>query len=108
MAKNEINGARRDVTTILIAVTDGKPLNKRKTRAAARQLRKSARLVWVPVGQNVPKGQIKRWASRPWKENVLFLKDLQELAAASTINKLISDVCLDIDGLDTEEMMKPG
>merc|ERR1719155_446443 len=48
-AKAEMALGRADVHTIVVILTDGRPLSFRKTTLAARTIRKAARLVWVPV-----------------------------------------------------------
>merc|ERR1719146_258404 len=45
-AKAELNLGRKDAKASVIVITDGRPMSYRKTKIAARQLRKSARLIW--------------------------------------------------------------
>merc|ERR1719272_2458144 len=48
-AKAELSLGRKSAKSVVVVITDGRPLSYRNTYYAARSLRKSARLVWVPV-----------------------------------------------------------
>merc|ERR1719316_241274 len=63
-AKSELAYGSKDHKSIVIVITDGKPLSFRSTGISARQVRKTARLVWVPVTQYAPLSSIKKWATR--------------------------------------------
>merc|ERR1719231_1229447 len=73
-AKSELAYGRKESESIVIVITDGRPLSYRATGIAAKQIRKQARLVWVPVTRYAPLGSIKRWATRRWQENVIRVK----------------------------------
>jgi len=92
-ARAELRTGRADAQSVVIVITDGKPMNPRKTFQASLQLRRKARLLWVPVTKYAPLRQIKAWASRPVADNVLVLPDFKELTAKATLNKLIADAC---------------
>merc|ERR1719440_39096 len=62
-AKAEMALGRPDVHTIVIVFTDGRPLSFRKTGLAAHAIRKSARLIWVPITKFAPLKEIKAWAT---------------------------------------------
>jgi len=93
MAETELDGGRRDAQAVVVVVTDGKPMNKRKVNMTVERLRKKARLMWVAVSQNAPVDLIKKWASVPAKENVVLASDFKELVSKKTTNKLISNMC---------------
>merc|ERR1719161_1797699 len=65
----------------------------RKTLIAARELRKSARLMWVPVTAHAPLKFIKRCATRRWQENIVIAKEFSELEKPATVNHIIADMC---------------
>merc|ERR1712072_1533088 len=47
-AKAELSLGRKDARSIVVVITDGRPLSYGKTWIASRKVRKAARLVWVP------------------------------------------------------------
>merc|ERR1719486_1228807 len=77
-AKAEMSLGRKDSKANVVVITDGRPLSYRKTAVASRQLRKVARLVWVPVTKHAPLKYIKKWAPRRWQENVVRVKNFEE------------------------------
>jgi hypothetical protein len=92
-AKAEMALGRADIHTIVVVFTDGRPLSFRKTGIAARDIRKAARLVWVPVTKFAPLKQIKHWATRRWEENVIAVSDFSELHEPATVTHIIADIC---------------
>merc|ERR1719263_2568074 len=59
-AKAELSLGRKDAKSVAVVITDGRPLSYRNTGIASKNLRKSARLVWVPVTKYAPLKQIKK------------------------------------------------
>lgn len=94
-AISEINTGRNDAKATVIVITDGRPLSPRKTWKAAREVRKIARLVWIPVTGNAPLKLIKRMATRLWRENVVLAHSFEELESPQLITHLIADICPD-------------
>jgi hypothetical protein len=92
-AKSELSLGRKDAKSVVIVITDGKPLSIRKTTLASRELRKAARLMWVPVTRFAPLASIKKWATRRWEENIVPVKDFDQLTQPSVINSVIADMC---------------
>jgi uncharacterized protein with von Willebrand factor type A (vWA) domain len=92
-AETEITSSRADAQSIVIVVTDGRPMNIRKTTEAARRLRKRSRLLWVPVTKKAPLQLVKTWASKPVADNVVALKDYKELEKPETIDRIIANAC---------------
>jgi hypothetical protein len=92
-AKAEMSLGRADVQTIVVVITDGRPLSYRLTWLAARTVRKSARLLWVPVTKYAPLKYIKRWATRRWQENVVPVTDFKELQTPEVITHIVADIC---------------
>lgn len=89
----ELQNGRPDARSVVITITDGRPMNPRKTFQAARDLRRKARLIWVPVTRHAPLAQIKSWASKPVADNVLLIHDFNELQKSSTVNRILADAC---------------
>jgi hypothetical protein len=94
-AKSEFSLGRPDVQSVVIVFTDGRPMSFRKTGLAAKMVRKSARLMWVPVTEFAPLKDIKKWATRRWQENVVQVDSFEELDKPSTITQLVADMCPD-------------
>jgi hypothetical protein len=92
-AKAEMSLGRQDVHTMVVVITDGRPLSYRKTTMASRKIRKSARLVWVPVTRFAPLRWVKKWATRRWQENVVQVDDFKQLQTPDVITHVIADIC---------------
>lgn len=93
MATAELTYGRKDAQSIVIVITDGRPMNRRATASAARKLRGKARLMWVPVTRYAPLRDIRSWASRPWRDNIISVGDFGTLEKPDTISKIIVDMC---------------
>jgi hypothetical protein len=92
-AKAEMALGRSDPQTIVVVFTDGRPLSYRKTTLASHQIRKAARLLWVPVTKYAPLKYIKKWATRRWQENVVPVKNFDDLKKPDVITHIIADIC---------------
>merc|ERR1712194_179444 len=94
-AKNELINGRADAKSVVVVITDGKPLSVLKTGVASEEIKKLARLVWIPVGQGVKSAveNMKGWASQPWQDNVLEIETFATLDTPGTINKMVSQFC---------------
>jgi hypothetical protein len=92
-AKAEMSLGRADVHTIVVVLTDGRPMSFRKTGIAARTIRKSARLVWVPITKFAPLKKIKKWATRRWEENVVKVEDFADLHKPGVVTHIIANIC---------------
>merc|ERR1719482_1171942 len=92
-AKAELALGRKNAHSNVIVFTDGRPLSYRKTEMAAASLRKSARLVWVPVTKYAPLAKIKKWATRRWQENVVVVKSFADLQDNSVVDHVIANIC---------------
>lgn len=97
-AENELSQGRSDASSVVIVVTDGKPLSPKKTGRASRKIRRKARLMWVPVTRFAPMRKIRGWASWPWRENVIKVDSFGNLNSPKVLNEVISDMCPDIKG----------
>jgi len=98
-ANSELIQGRDGVKSVVVVITDGKPMSPLRTGVAAAQLKKGARLVWIPVGQGVKSSikDMKHWASVPWQDNVLEIDTFGALATPRTINKMVSQFCTQLD-----------
>jgi len=92
-AKNELSLGRKDAKSIVVVITDGRPMSYRATRLASKALRKTARLVWVPVTRYAPLKKIKKWATRRWEENVVVVETFEDLETPDPVNHILADIC---------------
>merc|ERR1719160_818380 len=92
-AASELTLGRKDAHSVVINFVDGAPLSFRKTKIAARMLRKKSRLVVVPVVKFSPLKDIKTWATRRWEENVVDVKDFKEWADPNTVTRIVANIC---------------
>jgi len=92
-AKAELALGRKDAESVVIVFTDGRPLSYRKTAMAAKQLRKSARVVWVPITKYAPLKKIKKWATRRWQENVVRVQSFAELEKFEVVTHIVANIC---------------
>merc|ERR1719183_1170891 len=92
-AKAELSLGRKTARSIVVVITDGRPLSFRNTEIASKNIRKSARLVWVPVTRYAPLKNIKQWATRRWQENVVQVKSFKALEKPDAVNHVIANIC---------------
>merc|ERR1719156_15693 len=92
-AKAELSLGRKNSKSVVVVITDGRPLSYRNTGIASKNLRKSARLVWVPVTRYAPLKKIKQWATRRWQENVVKVEGFTALQTPEVITHIIADIC---------------
>merc|ERR1719487_2662285 len=92
-AKAELALGRKNSKSVVVVITDGRPLSFRNTEIASRNLRKAARLVWVPVTKYAPLKYIKSWATRRWQENVVQVKSFKDLEKPDPVNHVIANIC---------------
>jgi len=92
-AKAELSLGRPTAKSTVVVFTDGRPLSFRKTELASRSIRKSARLMWVPVTKFAPLKEIKKWATRRWEENVVKVNSFDDLKKPDVITHMIANIC---------------
>jgi len=92
-AKAELSLGRKNSKSNVIVFTDGRPLSYRATGVASRMVRKSARLIWVPVTRYAPLKFIKKWATRRWQENVVAVSSFEKLKKPDVITHIIASIC---------------
>lgn len=92
-ANAELTLGRPGAHAVIVVFTDGYPYSPRKTAAASKKVRESARLLWVPVTKWAPKKYIKKWASQRWQENTVFVPNFKALEKPDVITHIIADIC---------------
>lgn len=89
----ELRNGRQSAQSVVVAVTDGKALNPRRTSEAARNLREQARLILVPITSNACVSDIKSWASKPLADNVLAVRNYDHLDEVANVNRIMAEAC---------------
>jgi len=92
-AEADIGFGRRDTESVVVVITDGRPMSPSRTRMTSGRLRKKARLMWVPVTSLAPLDDIRQWASHPVQENVIRVPSYDALKEPATISMLIGSIC---------------
>jgi len=92
-AKSALSLGRADVQTVVIVYMDGQPLSSRKTRLAARSLRKKARLHFVVINKFAPLKNIKKWVTRRWEENLVIAENAAVMESADTGTHVVANIC---------------
>jgi hypothetical protein len=92
-AKEEFKLGRKEAKSVVLVFTDGRPFSYGKTWIAARELRKVARLMWVPITRRAPLGYVKALATRRWQENVVLARTYRQLKSKTLINHVVADMC---------------
>jgi len=92
-AQAELSLGRKNAKSVIVVITDGRPLSYRYTNYASRIVRRSARLVWVPVTRYAPLKRIKKWATRRWQENVVPVKTFSALEKPDVVTHIIANIC---------------
>jgi len=91
--QSEMALGRKTSRSIVIVFMDGEPLSYRKTMLASHTLRKKARLIYVVTTKFSPLGDIKKWVSRRWQENLVQVGDAAALASAETGTHIMANIC---------------
>merc|ERR1719210_1673320 len=103
LALAEVNSAlikgRQDAKSVVVVITDGRPMSPIKTGNSADKLKRSARLMWVPVGAGVKASieDMKIWASKPDRDNILEVDTFAALDTPATLNKMIAGFCPQVE-----------
>jgi len=97
-----LSEGRTGVPGVVFIVTDGKPTFQTDTEEAAEEARRlGSRLFFVTVGTNFDLNAMYRWAAKPAKQNVVYVKDYNQLG--EKITNLLSDLCPTVECRETSE-----
>jgi len=97
LALSEITLGRADAEKVVLTITDGIPMSSRSTSMSAGRVKKKARLMFGAVrlsGRGLR--YMISWGSRPTSENVLKIRNFQDLESLDTIDTLVVDMCKNI------------
>jgi len=92
-AENELAESRNDAASTVLVITDGIPSYYSKAVEAARSLRDTARLMFVPVGPNVKFDDFTDMASHPLEENIIPNSHLDGLYLPGFQNMVVENLC---------------
>jgi len=92
-AAKELELGRQNTQSVVVVVTDGKPYSKRKTLKAALKVRKTSRLLFVPVVSKAPLKYFKQFATRRYQENIVPVNNFKGLTSPDVVKKLLADIC---------------
>jgi len=89
----ELRMGRPDARSVVLVLTNGRPMSPRLTAQAAALVRERARLLWVPITSYAPVDQIRQWSSKPVHENVIHVPGYSMLRRPETVSQIVSQVC---------------
>merc|ERR1719436_1114670 len=94
-AEAEQKYSRADVQSVVLVITNSKPISQHNTKAAAKMLQQKARVIWIPIGADAPLETIKCMASKPEDDHVVHIPGFQELLdhRSEYLNRIITSVC---------------
>jgi len=94
VASAELTAGRPDARTIVMMITDGMPMSRGKTLQQAKLLRvKVDRFMVLPVGPNIQLEYIKSLVLAPVHDNVLVIKNFDDLKKPETVSDIVASVC---------------
>jgi len=102
-ARNVISNGRADAPSTVVVITDGKPTFPYVAEQAARSIRRTSRLMFVPVGPDVRFEYFAMMASRPVSENIVpdlrkvSMSNLRNLELPSFHNMVLENLCPDVE-----------
>lgn len=86
--------SRKDASTAVVVLTDGKPNRRWWAYWAAWGLKRAgARLMFVPVTRYAPLADIRTWVTQPVSDNIVPVDSFWELKQPKIVNHIIADVC---------------
>jgi len=96
-AEANLKNGRAEANSVVIVITDGKPLSMWNTKQAAKRLQRKAKVLWVPIGSDAPRKLIKELASTPQKDHVISIRSFYSLSSnwkyKNVVNDIVSTTC---------------
>jgi len=93
MAGTLLKEGRKDAQSIVMVFNHEMPNFKCQAEEAAAQLRKTARVMWLPIGKYAELEDIERWASSPVRANVYPVAEFTTLDKPEFLQDLIATIC---------------
>jgi len=96
-AQANLKNGRAEANSIVIVLTDGKPLSQWNTKMAAQRLQLKSKVLWVPIGRGAPRRLIKELASTPQTDHVISVSSFYSLRSnwryKNLVNTILSTTC---------------
>lgn len=97
-ATSELMMGRTDAPTVIVLVTDGRPISTFRTNSAAEALKaKGARLLVVPVGgkglDDEGLASLSALVSFPPQDNLVSIESFQKLLEIESVDRIVADMC---------------
>jgi len=96
-AENELLNGREDAQSVVIMITDGWPMSRERTNAAAKTLQQSAKVLYVPAGNSAPTTLFQEVASSPPADHIIQVQYLSYLMHPYFLNQIIGSTCMDVN-----------
>jgi len=100
-AQANLKNGRSDAASVVVVITDGRPLSQRDTEKAAKRLQEDAKVIWIPIGRRAPRSLIKKMASKPRGDHVISVRSFWSIrywwSFDNLINKITTTVCKDVN-----------
>jgi len=93
MASSLLKEGRKDAQSVVMVFTHEMPNFKCQAGEASAELRKVARVMWLPVGEYAETEEIQQWASSPVRANVYPIPGYASLAKPELMQDLIATIC---------------
>ena len=80
--QSELLQGRQDAQSVVVVITDGKPMSPSKTGKASADIKQTAQLIYIPVNKGVAStvDQMKVWSNKPHEDNVVVIDSFFELS----------------------------
>lgn len=85
--------SRPGVPSVVVLLTDGMPFSLYYMDTAVSSLHQRARLVVVPIGEDVSRWDMEFWASWPKEENLVHISNFESLESNDAISRVVSAIC---------------
>jgi len=90
----QLGNSRSDADTVVLMLTDGRPMYPKATEENSKALRKKvSRFMVIPVTRYAPVALIKKMVSHPPHANMIMIKEFWQLAQPKFINSIIKSLC---------------
>jgi len=93
-AKTELGLGQADAASTVVVMTDGHPADRHGTGAASEEVKKMARLVYVPVTKYAPLQDIKKWATN--EDAIVSVNNFNDLDKQEIINRITASSCAEV------------
>lgn len=93
MAKTLLQEGRKDAQSVVVVLSHEMPNFKCQTEQAAEELKKVARVMWIPVGEYMEMEDLKKWATKPPRENIIPVGSFADLGTDDMLRNIVTSIC---------------